>query len=45
MCKDFPQRDDKSGTTHNVHQTTTVEEMGRNLPRIYVMLDNKQDEF
>jgi hypothetical protein len=28
-----------------VQQVVTVENMGRNVPRIYAALDNKQDEF
>jgi hypothetical protein len=42
---DFPQRGDKSRTTHNVQQAVKVEDMGKNVPRIYVALDNKQVEF
>jgi hypothetical protein len=30
---------------HNVQKDTIVEDMGRNVPRIYAALDNKQDEF
>jgi hypothetical protein len=37
----FPQRGDKARTAHSVQQAVTVEDMGRNVPRIYVALDNK----
>jgi hypothetical protein len=30
---------------HNVQQDDTMEDMGKNLPRIYAALDNKQGEF
>jgi hypothetical protein len=30
---------------HNVQQDETMEDMGRNVPRIYASLDNKQAEF
>jgi hypothetical protein len=30
---------------HNVQQDDTVEDMGRSMPRIYVALDNKQEEY
>jgi hypothetical protein len=29
---------------HNVQQAETMEDMGRNVPRIYVSLDNKKEE-
>jgi hypothetical protein len=45
MHRDFPQRGDKVRTVHNVQQVATVEDMGRNVPRIYAALDNKQVEF
>jgi hypothetical protein len=32
-------------TVHNVQQIDTMEEMGRNVLRIYVALDNKHSEF
>jgi hypothetical protein len=27
------------------NKVATIEDMGRNVPRIYTTLDNKQDEF
>jgi hypothetical protein len=30
---------------HNVQQEETVEEMGRSVPRIYVVMENTQAEF
>jgi len=41
MYRDFPHRGEKLRTIHNVHQVDIVEEMGINVPRIYVSLDNK----
>jgi hypothetical protein len=45
MHKYLSQRGDKARTTHNVQEAATMEDMGRNVPRIYVALDNKQVEF
>ena len=45
MCRDYPQRGDKVRIVYNVQQAVIVEDMGRNVPRIYTMLDKKQDEF
>jgi hypothetical protein len=44
MFRDFPQSGEKARTAHNVQQAVIVEDMGRNVPRIYETLDNKQDE-
>jgi hypothetical protein len=43
--RDCPHRSEKVRDIHNVQQVEIVEDMGRNLPRIYAELDNKQDEF
>jgi hypothetical protein len=40
--RDCPQRGDKERTTQSVKQVVKVEDMGRNIPRIYTTLDNKQ---
>jgi hypothetical protein len=45
MRKDFPQRGQKSRTTHSVQQVVIAEYMRRNVPRIYATLDNKKVEF
>jgi hypothetical protein len=45
MFRDCPQRGEKVRTAHSVQQVATVEDMGRNVPRIYATLDNKQVEF
>jgi hypothetical protein len=45
MCIDLPQRGDKGRIVHNVQQVMTVEDMGRNVPKIYVALDNIQAKF
>jgi len=39
MYRDFPQKSEKLRTVHNAQQD------GRNVPRIYVALNNKQVEF
>jgi hypothetical protein len=45
MYRDFPHRSEKVRTVHNVQQDETVEDMGRNVPKIYAALDNKQAYF
>jgi hypothetical protein len=41
----FPNIGGKVKTAYNVQQVEKVEDMDRNVPRIYVALDNKQAEF
>jgi hypothetical protein len=45
MFRYFPHRGEKVRTIHNVQKFETVEDMGRNLPRIYAALDNKKEEY
>jgi hypothetical protein len=45
MYKDCPHRGEKGRTIHNVQQAKTMEDMGRNVPRIYAVLDNKKEEY
>jgi hypothetical protein len=45
MYRDFPHRDEKVRTAHNVQQDDIMEDMGINVPRIYASLDNKKAEF
>jgi hypothetical protein len=42
---DFPHISEKARAIHNVQQAKIVEDMGRNVPRIYASVDNKQAEF
>jgi len=32
-------------TVHNIQEAETIEDMGGNMPRIYVALDNKQEKY
>jgi hypothetical protein len=45
MFRDCPHRGEKVMNIYNVQQSEIVEEMGRNVPRIYATLDNKQAEY
>jgi hypothetical protein len=45
MFRDCPHRGEKVRTVHNVQQAETVEDMGRNVPRIYEALENKKEEY
>jgi hypothetical protein len=45
MFIDCPHRGEKVRTIHSVQQAEIVEDMGRNVPRIYASLDNKQAEY
>jgi hypothetical protein len=43
--RDFPHKNGKARTAHNVQKDETMEDMGIRMPRIYATLDNKQVEF
>jgi hypothetical protein len=45
MFRDCPHRGEKVRVVHNVQQAETVEDMDRNVPRIYAALDSKQAEY
>jgi hypothetical protein len=40
LYRDFPQKIDTMSDMQNIPQATTVEDVGRNIPRIYVSLEN-----
>jgi hypothetical protein len=41
----YPHRGEKLRTIHNLQQAEIVEDMGRNVTRIYASLDNKQTKY
>jgi hypothetical protein len=45
MFRYFPHGGEKFRIFHNVKQVEIVEDMGRNVPRIYVDLENRQTEY
>jgi hypothetical protein len=45
MYIDFPQKGDKVWISHIIQQAVTIEYMGKNVPRIYIVLDNMQVQF
>jgi hypothetical protein len=45
MFRDFPHRGEKVRIVQNVQQVEIVEDIDRNVPRIYVALGNKQTEY
>jgi hypothetical protein len=45
MFRDFPHRGEKVRIVHNVQQAETMEDMGKNVPRIYATLDNQQAKY
>jgi hypothetical protein len=45
MFRYCPHIGEKVRIVHNVQQDEIVEDMGINVPRIYVALDNKQAEY
>jgi predicted aspartyl protease len=45
MFRDCSHRGEKVRIVHNVQQAKTMEDMGRNVPRIYAALDNKKAEY
>ena len=44
MYKGFPHREDKMKIMKKIQEATTVEDMGRIIPRIYVSLEDCQEE-
>jgi hypothetical protein len=44
MFREFPHIGEKVRIVHNVQQAKIVEYMGKNVPRIYVALENKKAE-
>jgi hypothetical protein len=45
LFRDCPHRGEKGRIVHNVHQNETMEDMSRNVPRIYASLANKKAEY
>jgi hypothetical protein len=45
MFRDCPHRGEKVRIVHNVQQAEKVKDMGRNVPRIYEALENKQAKY
>jgi hypothetical protein len=44
MYKNFPHREGKTRTLHNIQEATIVEDMGRSIPRINATLEDRQEE-
>jgi hypothetical protein len=45
MYRDCSHRGEKVRNVHNVQQVDTVEDMGQNVSKIYIVLDNKQAKW
>jgi hypothetical protein len=45
MFRDCSHKSEKGRVVHNVQQAEIVEDMGRNVPRIYAALDNKKSKY
>jgi hypothetical protein len=45
MYRDCPHKGEKVRIVDNIQQDDRVEDMSRNVPRIYAILDNKKAEF
>ena len=45
LYRDFPHKGERMRIIHNIQKAKTVEDMGGNMPRIYVALDNKQEQY
>jgi hypothetical protein len=44
MYKDCPRREEKMRTLHNIQEATTIEDMERNIQRIYAALEDRKAE-
>jgi predicted aspartyl protease len=45
LYRDYPHKGERMRTVHNIQEVETVDDMGGNMPRIYVALENKQAEY
>ena len=45
MYKYCPHKGDRMRIVHNLQEVDRVEDMGRSVPRIYVTLENKQENY
>jgi hypothetical protein len=45
MHKYCPHKGDRMRIVHNLQEVDRVEDMGRSVPRIYVTLENKQENY
>jgi hypothetical protein len=44
LLRDCPYRKQNSRRVYNIQEATTVDDVARSMPRIYVALDNKKDD-
>jgi hypothetical protein len=42
LYRDLPHKGERTRTIHNIKEAKTIQDMGGNMPRIYVALDNKK---
>jgi hypothetical protein len=42
MLRDFPNRQHDNQRVYNIQEATTINDVARNMPQIYVALDNRQ---
>jgi hypothetical protein len=45
MYKYYPHRGDNMNTFHSIKREEILEDVGKNMPRIYASLDNRQEEY
>jgi hypothetical protein len=45
VYRDCAKKGERMRIVHNIQEDDTIEYMGGNMPRIYVALDNKQEEY
>jgi hypothetical protein len=45
VYKDCPHKGDRMRNVHNIQEAATVEDMGRSVPRIYAVMDNRQVDY
>jgi hypothetical protein len=43
LYRDCPHREDRMRIVHNIQEETIMEYVAKNIPRIYVTLDNQQE--
>ena len=45
MYNYYPHQGDKMKILHNIKKEETIDDVGKNMPRIYASLDNRKEDY
>jgi hypothetical protein len=45
LYRDYPHKEERMRTVHNIQEAEIIEDMGGNMQSIYVSLDNKKQKY